>query len=290
MCLVSPSASHPFDPVPNVDLSELHSGMVSEDTLAEDGEGDAHSQEPLADLFSYGIAGQEFYARGDGDNFPYNRRIEGAIDGLYARVSVAKRLCEANESLRAVDIEVYVYDAYRSIACQRSLWKFFSEKYRTDHPNASERDVDEFTRTFVSDPRGFVADDAATHPLHSTGGAIDVTLRRRSTGELLDMGTHFDDPSERSTTYFFERELGAGHIRADDPRLAARRMLYGSMTRAGFTNYPYEFWHYDFGNRMHALMRKRQGLPAGDRKARFVYIPFDPDAVVSRGNEPIIPF
>jgi zinc D-Ala-D-Ala dipeptidase len=273
--------SHAFAPIPIVDLSELHSGIVSEDTLADNASGHAASEEPLANLLFYGIAGQEFYSRGDGKNFPYNRRIEGAIDGLYARVSVAKLLRQANDFLRSVNLELYLFDAYRPIECQRGLWKFFSETYRSEHPGASESAVDTFTRTYVSDPRSFTIKDATTHPLHSTGAAIDLTLRNPSTGEILDMGTYFDDPSERSCTHFFEQELQAGNITENDPRLLSRRVLYGAMTRAGFTNYPYEFWHYDYGNRMYALMLKRQGVPSEARKVRFLYIPFD-----RNGNAP----
>ena len=152
------------------------------------------------------ISGEKFYARTDGCNFPYNKRIEGAIDGLYARTSVAKRLQQANLFLKKHDrdLELYVLDAYRSLQCQHGLWDFFSAAYRREHPHASQADVDAFTLTYVSDPRGFNPGKPETHPLHSTGGAIDLTLRRCSTGEIIDMGTPFpDDRARRNSQYAF---------------------------------------------------------------------------------------
>lgn len=132
--------------------------------------------------------------------------------------------------------------------------------------------MEAFTRKYASDPRGFDPANPATHPLHSTGGAIDVVLRRHSSGALIDLGTYFDDPDEKSHTHFYERELQAGRIARDDERLLHRRALYGAMTQAGFTNYPYEFWHYDYGNRMYACMMRRLGAKL-DLDAIFTYLP-----------------
>jgi D-alanyl-D-alanine dipeptidase len=265
-----------FDPIPIVDLSELHSGLVPAELLTQDTairttHQDGHLQEPLVDLRSYNIAGEKYYA-----NSPYGKRIDGAIDGLYARRSVANKLVQANDILRKYNLELYVYDAYRSIECQNWLWDFFSDGYMREHPKASPKEVEEFARNYVSDPRRFDPDDPATHPLHSTGGAIDLTLRECSSGNFIDVGT-FDDPSEKSHTHFYEMELKAGRVVEDDHRLLYRRVLYGAMLQAGFTNYPYEFWHYDYGNRMYACMLNRLGRFGSEQRFLFTYIPFDRD-------------
>src|SRR5690606_33140174 len=89
-------------------------------------------------------------------------------------------------------------------------------------------------------------------PTHITGGAVDLTIRIKKTGELLYMGGIFDDSSETTVTDFFERKkkkndsLTPSEIAA----MKNRRLLYWSMLAAGFRNYPQEWWHFDFGNQM----------------------------------------
>ena len=76
---------------------------------------------------------------------------------------------------------------------------------------------------------------------HLTGGSVDITLFDVATGEWLDMGADFDEPTERSYTHFYE----------DQPEHMActnRRLLYSVMTAAGFSNLPTEWWHFDYGN------------------------------------------
>jgi D-alanyl-D-alanine dipeptidase len=51
----------------------------------------------------------------------------------------------------------------------------------------------------------------------------------------------------------------AGQIGSDDPRLLNRRLLYWTMREAGFTNYPYEYWHYDYGDQMYVLTLRSLG-------------------------------
>jgi hypothetical protein len=54
------------------------------------------------------------------------------------------------------------------------------------------------------------------------------------------MGTHWDSFDQSSQTAFFINTNSRYHEN--------RKLLYNAMTRAGFTNYPEEWWHYDFGN------------------------------------------
>ncbi len=92
-----------------------------------------------------------------------------------------------------------------------------------------------------------------------TGGAVDTTLRLRGSGEPLYMGGIFDDPSEVSHTACLERSLVTSKNRAealsvsDTAALHNRRLLYWSMTEAGFVNYPYEWWHFDLGTQLWVL-------------------------------------
>ncbi|MFY0520818.1 M15 family metallopeptidase [Lysinibacillus sp. UGB7] len=71
---------------------------------------------------------------------------------------------------------------------------------------------------------------------------MDITLGDIN-GKALDLGTAFDEISEKSATRYFEQHT-AGNVEA----CKHRRILYNCMTMTGFTNYAEEWWHYDFHN------------------------------------------
>lgn len=219
---------------------------------------DAHDPrytEALVDARAFDVAGENYYARTDGRNMPYREAIEGAVPELWCRQSIATMLVKVNERLAEYGAEVYLWDAYRPVACQQALWDFFWERFRSKPPPTDDATLAERVRHYVSDPRFFDPNDPRTWPAHATGAALDLTLRDRTSGELLDMGTHFDDMSTASHSDHFERLLHGGRIGQDDDRLRNRRLLHWAMQEQGFTNYSYECWHFDYGNQMYAMMQ-----------------------------------
>ncbi len=88
--------------------------------------------------------------------------------------------------------------------------------------------------------------DPARGSIHSFGMALDLTLLNAN-GAELDMGTGFDDLSERSQPVLEERFLARGEITTQ--HIANRQLLRDAMRQAGFAGINSEWWHYDFGNR-----------------------------------------
>ncbi len=207
--------------------------------------------EPLVDLAEYGLAGENYYARTDGANAPYHRAIAGHVNGLWARRSVAEKLVRVNRGLQDWGFRLFVWDAYRPVACQRGLWDFWWGQARRDAPDADEAAIRARVLELVSDPSRFDPGDRATIPTHATGAAIDLTLQHTQTGALAEMGAGFDEMSERAASDYHERALERGEIAPDDPRLLYRRLLHSAMREEGFVNYPPEFWHFDWGNQMY---------------------------------------
>jgi D-alanyl-D-alanine dipeptidase len=82
--------------------------------------------------------------------------------------------------------------------------------------------------------------------IHSFGMAVDVTLRDRH-GNELDMGTAFDDMTERSHPALEGRMLAHGELA--EVHLANRAVLRGAMQAAGFVGINTEWWHFDCGDR-----------------------------------------
>ncbi|MBH63604.1 MAG: D-alanyl-D-alanine dipeptidase [Alphaproteobacteria bacterium] len=122
---------------------------------------------------------------------------------------------EASSLLRRVielaaplGLRLKILDGFRPTEAQWALW--------THTPHAE----------FVADPR--------RGSPHSRGAAIDLTLLD-STGAELDMGTGFDEFSDRA-------HHGSQEINSTAQR--NRALLLGLMTMAGFDHYRLEWWHY----------------------------------------------
>jgi D-alanyl-D-alanine dipeptidase len=119
------------------------------------------------------------------------------------------QLLRAGALAAGLGLRLRVFDAFRPIEAQWALWNAVADK------------------RFVADPR-----DGGVHP---RGIAVDLTLEDAASGQLLWMGTNFDDMTERSAH-------GSLEIPAEAQR--NRALLLGLMTAAGWETYCLEWWHY----------------------------------------------
>lgn len=88
--------------------------------------------------------------------------------------------------------------------------------------------------------------------IHSFGMALDLTIVDAA-GLELDMGTGFDDLTERSHPALEGALLARGEI--TPAQIANRQLLRDTMGQAGFHGISTEWWHYDCGDRN--LVRER---------------------------------
>lgn len=232
---------------------------------------DDRSRDPLVSIKNLGIACESFYGRSDGHNAPYYCQIDGSLADVWCRKLVADKLLEANDLLRSFGVEVYVWDGYRPIETQIGLWSFFWDKSKDAMPNATEDQRRSYVLNYVSDPMQFNRENPTTWPVHTTGGAVDLTLRNLLTKELLDMGASFDEMREISHSDSYERTHQARVVDANLPALGNRRLLHWAMDRVGFVNYPLEFWHFDWGDQMYVHHLNLLGRPA-PRAAWYGYV------------------
>ena len=94
-------------------------------------------------------------------------------------------------------------------------------------------------RMYLADPiRGSI---------HSYGMAVDVTILDTD-GRELDMGTGFDDMSERSHPALETELLARGEL--TEQQVANRQLLRDAMFQAGFAGINSEWWHFDCGDRV----------------------------------------
>ncbi len=219
----------------------------------------AEFNEPLVDLLNFGISTESFFARTDGLNAPLGKPFRNAVSVVYARLGVAKRLQQVNRILAEYGVELLVLDGYRSVPVQQELWRWFMEEAERILSNPTSAECTRYALRYCSNPARFNPQDSGTWPTHATGGALDVTLCELITGKPLYMGGIYLDPSEVSSTRFFETD-NPEVSKSDREARRNRRLLYAAMTSAGFVNYPFEWWHFDLLTQAWVM---NQGFPQG---------------------------
>jgi len=146
------------------------------------------------------------------------------FDCAWIHREAAAKLEAAAEWLgrHAPGVRLVVLDALRPQRVQQRLWDT----------------LDAPLRAYLANPeRGSI---------HSFGMAVDVTLVDAS-GAELDMGTPFDDMTEKSHPALEEALLAAGELTG--PQVDNRKILRGAMSHAGWQGISREWWHFDGGDR-----------------------------------------
>lgn len=192
------------------------------------------SKEPLVPISQFGIAGESIYKK----EFPQ------AEPEPRVRLTVARKLQAANLLLKTYGVELYVLDGYRPLALQQALWRHFLEKAKTSSPKKDPESLKRYAARYCSNPENYNVKNSGTWPSHITGGAIDLTLRKINSEEL-EMGGSFDEDSDISHTDYCEHYFCCKQFTEHRKN---RRLLYNAMHAQGFENYPFEWWHYDYGN------------------------------------------
>lgn len=184
----------------------------------------------------------------------YLQQLSGALPECYVRLSVYRRLIRAAESLPA-GYRFVIFDSWRPMRVQQALFEAMQARILAADPDLSGEEAREKTTVYVAFP---TRDPEKTAP-HSTGGAVDLSVADEN-GLLVNMGTEFDDATEKSATAYFEEMLSSGKRLPEDEReaLVNRRFLYHLMKRVGLVNYADEWWHYEYGDQNWAW---RTGAP-----------------------------
>lgn len=128
----------------------------------------------------------------------------------FSRLCMAESLVSVNRKARESGHRIKVFDCYRPQRVQFRMWELVPDSRYVANPNRGSR--------------------------HNRGGAVDLTLMD-STGAELDMGSGFDEFSERSHRNY------AG---LNEEQKRNRKTLTHLMTSTGFTTVTTEWWHYDY--------------------------------------------
>jgi D-alanyl-D-alanine dipeptidase len=132
-----------------------------------------------------------------------------------------------------------VFEAFRSRERQWDLWKPVIASLNKDHPDWSQEQIYSEASRWVAPPDGFGSG-------HQAGAAIDVKLAYSDRTEL-EFGGLMKGLSGVAPTAW----PVAPNIRKN------RDMLVQALHEVGMVNYPDEWWHFSYGDRLWAEVTGR---------------------------------
>ncbi len=129
----------------------------------------------------------------------------------YLEEGAAQALQAAQKEFLDLGLSLKVFDGYRPLSVQKIFWNLVPDERYVANPAKGSR--------------------------HNRGCAVDVTLVDTKTGKELEMGSEFDDFTEKAhrTSMNFP-----AHI------LTNRKLLEHIMHKHGFIGWVNEWWHFDF--------------------------------------------
>lgn len=142
-----------------------------------------------------------------------------------------------------------LYEGYRSIALQKTLFDHRYQKIKTLHPEWPHEEIFHETTRLVSPVINLDGSDNV--PPHSTGGAFDVYLIDEQ-GLPVDMGIH---PKDWMQDDDGSLSLTASQDISEEAK-ENRSIMCEVLAAVGFVNYPTEYWHWSYGDRYWAYYLK----------------------------------
>lgn len=209
----------------------------------------------------------------------YAQEMKVATDTrIYLREGVLGRFLQARALLNECGYDLKVYDGWRSMELQASLFWIYMKMFTLKKMRLDEKFADDMTpaeickrfcetispeaqillkeanRTYVSWPS---REPEAPSP-HATGGAVDVWLYHK--GLPANLGVPFDW-MEESAGAFYHLKRNREKFPGNDREVARNRnLLIYAMTESGFSCYGPEIWHFNYGNQMDSLVSKKVAM------------------------------
>lgn len=161
------------------------------------------------------------------DNF-IGKPVDGyEVNRIVGTYELADALLEAKKLAAELGYGLLLWDGYRH---QRAVKHFLEWASQPENGRTKLRFYPNIKRTEMVS-KGYVSSKSS----HSRGSAIDLTLYRLDTGDLVEMGTEFDFMDERSHH---------GSKKISEHEAQNRKILRSIMEQSGFEAYRFEWWHY----------------------------------------------
>lgn len=149
--------------------------------------------------------------------------VYGDYKRCYLQPDVALKLVKADSILKSLKPgwKFVLFDCARPVSVQLKMWDALKMP-------AAEKGK------YVSNPKNL--------SVHNVGAAIDLSLADEK-GNYLDMGTDFDHFGDLAYPFMEQSLLKQGKL--NESQVENRKTLRVAMKKAGFSNVPYEWWHFN---------------------------------------------
>jgi len=173
-------------------------------------------------------------------------------NSMQLREGAVNALIKAKKNLPS-DWNFLIWDGYRPLNLQQKLYNDLTTLRKTEHPEWDSSKLAKEVEKFVK----YASYDPSRPSPHNTGGAVDLTIIDAD-GKELDMGTSFDEFTEKSYTWDEKKNHKNTSIydiedydktrRITPEQSKNRKILREILMSEGFGPYQWEWWHFNFGN------------------------------------------
>lgn len=131
------------------------------------------------------------------------------------------------------NISILVYEGLRTLEVQNKLFETTMCELKEQYSDLSNTELHNLTSKYVCHP--------TNSPPHASGGAVDIRLYDDSNMEFIDMGD-FGFWNNNKQTHTFSVNL-------TETQKSNRHLLLSAASISGLVNYPYEWWHFSYGDK-----------------------------------------
>ncbi len=185
----------------------------------------------------------------------FNLVFEPSIKKDYkylVREAVFEKIGRISKLLEKEDKKLIIRSVWRSFEHQRLLWENKVASLQKEYPNKQIEEIEEFVSYFIA---------PASKSMHSTGGAVDALIYDLKNDCVMDFGTNDGlniNLSDKCYPY---------HPFISSEAKKNRKLLIDLFEEEDFVVDIKEYWHFDYGDAIWALEKKKDQAIYGNIKA-----------------------
>lgn len=159
------------------------------------------------------------------------------------REAVYNKIGRISEQLTRENKVLIIRSGWRSFKHQRLLWRNFYNLLQKKNPHKQKTEIREMVANFIA---------LKKKSMHSTGGAVDALIYDLKNDCIMDFGTNKGyEINLNKKCYPYHPDIS---LRAKKNR----KLLISLFEHEDFVCDLREFWHFDYGNTVWALEKKKK--------------------------------